>query len=75
MPWVTDLSAGVTWTIPVAVGQLQARFSVYNLLNRQATVNVHTRYERTPGSEMPYFGQAKGWQSPRYMQLVLSYEF
>ncbi|MGN6112718.1 MAG: TonB-dependent receptor [Luteimonas sp.] len=75
MPWVRDLSANVTWTIPVSVGELKARFSVYNLLNSQTTVNVHTRYESTPGTEMPYFGQAKGWQSPRYMQLVVSYSF
>ncbi|HEY0310490.1 MAG TPA: TonB-dependent receptor [Luteimonas sp.] len=75
MPWVKDLSANVTWTIPVPVGDLKARFAVYNLLNSQTTVNVHTRYESTPGNQMPYFGQAKGWQSPRYMQLVLTYDF
>ncbi len=75
MPWVKDLSANVTWTIPVPVGDLKARFAVYNLLNSQATVNVHTRYESTPGNYMPYFGQAKGWQAPRYMQLVVTYSF
>lgn len=75
MPWVKDLSANVTWTIPVPVGDLTARFSVYNLLNSQATVNVHTRYESAPGTRMPYFGQAKGWQSPRYMQLVVTYAY
>ncbi|MFN3702818.1 carboxypeptidase regulatory-like domain-containing protein [Thermomonas sp.] len=75
MPWVTDVSANVTWTIPVPVGSLKARFAVYNLFNSQTTVNVHTRYESTPGNKMPYFGEAKGWQSPRYMQLVLTYEY
>jgi len=75
MPWVKDLSANVTWTIPVPAGDLKARFAVYNLLNSQTTVNVHTRYESTPGNYMPYFGQAKGWQSPRYMQLVVTYSF
>ncbi len=75
MPWVKDLSASVTWTLPVEDIDLKARFSVYNLLNSQAVVNVHTRYESTPGTKMPYFGEAKGWQSPRYMQLVVTYNF
>jgi hypothetical protein len=75
MPWVKDLSANVTWTLPVEGVDLKARFSIYNLLNNQAVVNVHSRYESTPGNEMPYFGQAKGWQSPRYMQLVVTYNF
>jgi hypothetical protein len=75
MPWVKDLSANVTWTIPVPAGDLKARFSVYNLLNSQTTVNVHSRYESTPVNKMPYFGQAKGWQAPRYMQLVLTYTY
>ena len=75
MPWVKDLSANVTWTLPVEGVDLKARFAIYNLLNSQAVVNVHSRYESTPGTEMPYFGQAKGWQSPRYMQLVVTYSF
>ncbi|MDI1252883.1 TonB-dependent receptor [Thermomonas sp.] len=75
MPWVKDLSANVTWTIPVPTGALTARFSVYNLLNSQTVVNVHSRYESQPGTKMPYFGEGKGWQSPRYMQLVVTYGF
>jgi hypothetical protein len=75
MPWVKDLSANVTWTLPVKDIDLKARFTIYNLLNSQTTVNVHSRYESTPGTEMPYFGQGTVWQSPRYMQLVLTYAF
>jgi outer membrane receptor protein involved in Fe transport len=75
MPWVTDLSASVTWTMPVGPGNLSAKFSVFNLLNRQATVNVHSRYESTAGNKMPYFGEGRRWQAPRYMQLLVSYEF
>ena len=54
---------------------LKARFSVYNLLDSQAAVNVHSRYESAPGVPMPYFGQATRWQSPRFMQLVITYDF
>lgn len=75
MPWVTNLGANVTWTLPVEGIDLKARFSVYNLLNSQTYINVHSRYESTPGTKMPYFGEATVWQSPRYMQLVVTYNY
>ena len=75
MPWVKDLSVNVTWTLPVEDIDLKARFSVYNLLNSQTVVNVHSRYESTPGTQMPYFGQGTRWQAPRFMQLVVTYSF
>lgn len=75
MPWVYDLGANVTWTLPVEGVDLKARLSVYNLLNRQVEVNVHSRYESTPGTRMPYFGEGTVWQSPRYMQMVVTYNF
>jgi outer membrane receptor for ferrienterochelin and colicin len=74
MPWVKDLGASVTWT-PFADIDLKARFSVYNLLNDQAVINVHSRYESTPGDKRPHFGEGTVWQSPRYMQLVVSYNY
>ncbi|WP_140908446.1 TonB-dependent receptor [Cognatiluteimonas lumbrici] len=75
MPWVTNLGANVTWTLPSETYDLTARFSVYNLLNRQTAINVHSRYESTPGNKMPYFGEPTVWQSPRYMQLVVTWSF
>ena len=75
MPWVTNLGANVTFALPVEGIDLKARFSVYNLLNNQATINVHSRYESTPGVAMPYFGEGPVWQSPRYMNLVVTYTF
>ncbi len=75
MPWITDLSASVVWTLPVEGIDLKARLSVYNLLNRQTEVNVHSRYESTPGTKMPYFGEGTVWQAPRYTQLVVTYNF
>nr|WP_298122676.1 TonB-dependent receptor [uncultured Pseudoxanthomonas sp.] len=75
MPWVYDLGANVTWTLPVDGIDLKARLSVYNLLNRQTVVNVHSRYESTPGTQMPHFGQGTVWQSPRYTQLVVTWNF
>jgi len=75
MPWVTDLGASVMWTLPSDRIDLKARFSVYNLLNKQTEINVHSRYESLPGTQMPHFGEAKAWQSPRYMQLVVTWNF
>ncbi|WP_344760371.1 TonB-dependent receptor [Luteimonas lutimaris] len=75
MPWVTNLGASVMWTLPSDKVDLKARFSVYNLLNKQTEINVHSRYESTPGNKMPYFGEATVWQSPRYMQLVVTWNF
>lgn len=75
MPWYWNMGANVTWTLPVTGIDLKARFSVYNLFDRQTTVNVHSRHESTPGNKMPYFGQGTAWQSPRYMQLVVTYTF
>ena len=75
MPWVMDLGASVTWTLPVEDIDLKARFAVYNLLDRQVEVNVHSRYETTPGNRTPYFGEGTFWQSPRYMNLVVTWNF
>ncbi|MCW5579995.1 MAG: TonB-dependent receptor [Luteimonas sp.] len=75
MPWVYNLGANVTWTLPVDGIDLKARFSVYNLLNRQTEINVHSRYESQPGVRRPYFGEGTVWQSPRYAQLVVTWNF
>jgi outer membrane receptor for ferrienterochelin and colicin len=77
MPWVTDVGVNVNWTIPVPVGDLSARFSIYNLFDNQAVVNVHSRYEGAPGVPLSpnHFGEGTVWQSPRYMQLVVTYGF
>ena len=72
---MTNLGANVTWTLPVEDMDLKARFSVFNLLNSQTVVNVHSRYESAPGVKMPYFGEGTVWQSPRYMQLVVTWNF
>ncbi|MEO5962582.1 MAG: TonB-dependent receptor [Thermomonas sp.] len=75
LPWVTDLGANVTWTLPAENVDLKVRLSVFNLLDRQTVVNVHSRYESSAGTKMPYFGQGTRWQSPRYSQLVLTWNF
>lgn len=75
MPWTYNLGASVTWTFPVEGIDLKARFSIYNLLNDQEVVNVRQRYESQPGVMRPYFGTGTRWQSPRYAQLVVSWNF
>ncbi|WP_129135492.1 TonB-dependent receptor [Luteimonas sp. YGD11-2] len=75
MPWIFDVGASVTWTLPVEGIDLRARFSVFNLLNHQREVNVRGRYEGNPGVVRPYFGTATGWQAPRSAQLVVTWNF
>jgi hypothetical protein len=75
MPWIKDFGASVTWTLPWPGVDVRARFSVYNLFNQQAVINVHSRYEKAPGVMQPHFGEGTVWQSPRYMQLVVTYNY
>ena len=63
------------WTLPSDRIDLKARFSVYNLFNDQAVINVHSRYEKAPGVRTDHFGEGTVWQSPRYMQLVVTYNY
>ncbi len=75
MPWLWDMGANVTWTLPVEGIDLKARLSVYNLFNNQVEVNVHSRYEAQPGTRLPNFGQGTVWQAPRYVNLVVTWNF
>ncbi|MGJ4728571.1 TonB-dependent receptor [Luteimonas sp. SDU101] len=75
MPWIYNLAASVTWTLPVEGIDLKARFSVYNLLNKQEVVAVSSRYESNPGVVRSTFGTGTAWQSPRYAQLVVTWNF
>ena len=65
----------MTWTLPVPDIDLKVRLSVFNLLNQQEVVNVRGRYERQPGVYRTTFGTGTAWQSPRYAQLVVTWNF
>ena len=75
MPWTYNLGANVTWTLPVQDVDLKVRLSVFNLLDGQETINVRGRYEKAPGVVRPTFGTGTRWQSPRYAQLVMTWNF
>ena len=75
LPWIYNVGANVTWTMPVPDVDLKVRFSVFNLLNEQETINVRARYEKGAGVTRGLFGTGTRWQSPRYMQLVMTYNF
>ena len=75
MPWIYDVGANVTWTLPVDGIDLKARLSVYNLLNDQEVINVRARYEGNPGERRSTFGTGTRWQAPRYAQLVVTWNF
>ncbi|WP_202840809.1 TonB-dependent receptor [Luteimonas saliphila] len=75
LPWTYNLGANVTWTLPVEGVDLKARFSVFNLLNDQEVINVRQRYELGPGVTRGLHGTGTRWQSPRYAQLVVTWNF
>ncbi len=75
LPWTYNLGANVTWTLPVPDVDLKVRFSVFNLLDNQEVINVRARYEKGPGVTRGLWGTGTRWQSPRYMQLVVTYNF
>jgi outer membrane receptor for ferrienterochelin and colicin len=75
LPWTYNLGANVQWTLPIPGVDLKARLSVFNLLNEQEVINVVQRYESNPGVRRPEFGTGTRWQSPRYAQLVVTYNF
>src|SRR5690606_30506355 len=75
MPWTYNLGMNVTWTLPVDGIDLKARLSIYNLLNEQEVINVRQRYEVGPGVVRGLWGTGTRWQSPRYAQLVVSWNF
>jgi hypothetical protein len=54
---------------------LKARLSVFNILDDQHVVRTRTRYEVTPGVYRQTFGEGSNWQSPRWAQLVVTYNF
>ncbi|MBK0014196.1 TonB-dependent receptor [Stenotrophomonas sp. S41] len=76
LPWTWTMGANVTWRLPVEGIDLSARLSVYNLTNNQKTINVHQRYEAQPGQyREATFATGTRWQSPRYTQLVVTWNF
>ena len=52
-----------------------SRVYPYDLLNRQEVVAVSPRYEANPGVVRSTFGTGTAWQSPRYAQLVVTWNF
>jgi hypothetical protein len=75
MPWVYNLGANVTWTLPVHDVDLKVRLSVFNLLNNQEVINQRARYEKGPGVVRGLYGTGTRWQTPRYAQLVVTWNF
>lgn len=75
LPWTWNMGANVTWRLPVEDVDFSVRLSVYNLFNNQTVINVHQRYEAAPGVVRDTFGTGTRWQSPRYAQLVATWNF
>ena len=75
MPFSYELGASVSYLQPVGPGNLQVKFSVFNLLNQQRKVRVDQELEPSLGERNDYFNVGYGFQSPRYAQLTVALDF
>lgn len=76
MPWTYEVGASLTYLRTFASGELQIKFAVFNLFDQQREVRVEQELQPTLGEETnPFFGLGYGFQSPRYAQLSVSYDF
>ena len=65
--------SGISAPLPTSSGKCGG--SVFNLLDQQQVINVSQRYEAQPGQVRSTWNTGTRWQSPRYMQLVMTWNF
>ncbi|HET7360238.1 MAG TPA: TonB-dependent receptor, partial [Rhodanobacteraceae bacterium] len=89
LPWTYDLGASISYLYPIGKdGNLRVKLAVYNLLNRQATVNVDQDLQTSIGdihdadgndtgigAVSSTFRQPLGFQAPRFTQLTVTLDF
>ncbi|WP_111266183.1 TonB-dependent receptor [Marilutibacter maris] len=75
MPWIIDLGLSLAYERTFDAGKLEAKFSVYNVFNRQEPVWVYQELEPGVGDRDEFFGKERFLQSPRYGQLIVSWSF
>lgn len=75
MPWVIDVGVSLGYERTFDAGTLEAKFSIFNLFNRQEPVWVYQELEPGVGDRDEFFGEERFLQSPRYGQLVVSWRY
>jgi outer membrane receptor protein involved in Fe transport len=74
-PWTFDLGASIAYNREVWGGDLNVKFAVYNLLNRQQATQLNENRDLNGPIFNPTFLQENGFQAPRYGQLTVSLDF
>lgn len=75
-PWVAQLDLNTTYDFTVGEFEGFARVDVYNVLNAQSVTAVDEFAESSaPGNPSDTFLLPLGYQTPRYVQLSLGFEF
>ncbi|WP_242108006.1 TonB-dependent receptor [Luteimonas aquatica] len=75
-PWVYNLDLSLAYKVPIPT-DLRIKFAIYNVLNQQRTLGVDQdlQPQDSIGTFNPMYGYGQSFQSPRYAQLVVSWNF
>jgi hypothetical protein len=74
-PWIFDVGASIAYHREFGDYDLNVKFAVYNLLNRQRAIDVDDEFETGIGDPNPDWLRGTSFQSPRYGQLTISLNF
>ena len=74
-PWLIDMGASIAYHREFGDYDLNVKFAVYNLLNRQKAIDVDDEFESGIGDPNPDWLRGTSFQSPRYGQLTISLNF
>lgn len=75
-PWIYGLDLSLAYKVPIPT-DLTVKLAVYNVLNQQRvlTVDQDLQPQDSIGTNNPLFGYGESFQSPRYAQLVVNWNF
>jgi hypothetical protein len=74
-PTTIDIGASITWMTSFGESDLAVKFALYNLLDRQSVVDVDDEYETNIGDQNEDWLRGTGFQSPRFGQLTVTWNF
>ena len=74
-PFTVDVGASVTYLREFGESDLSIKLAFYNLLDHQRVVDVDDEFEDNIGSPNPDWLRGTGFQSPRYGQLTVTWNF
>lgn len=76
LPWTYVFNVSLTYQRPLAFGDLAVKLSVYNLFDQQREIDVNQDLqESVDGGLNANFLRPVRFQSPRYAQIVVSFDF